>query len=51
MASRIRARRLLTEQGWLEHQELTHEGGIITTIAPKIPAIRIFPPFLIKLTT
>lgn len=34
MASRIRARRLLTEQGWLEHQELTHEGGIITAIAP-----------------
>ncbi|WP_421236356.1 N-acetylglucosamine-6-phosphate deacetylase [Aeromonas sp. 601039] len=34
MASRIRARRLLTEQGWLEHQELTHEGGIITAIDP-----------------
>lgn len=34
MASRIRARRLLTEQGWLEHQELAHEGGIITAIAP-----------------
>ncbi|WP_429058914.1 N-acetylglucosamine-6-phosphate deacetylase [Aeromonas jandaei] len=34
MASRIRARRLLTELGWLEHQELTHEGGIITAIAP-----------------
>ncbi|WP_368195967.1 N-acetylglucosamine-6-phosphate deacetylase [Aeromonas sp. R2-2] len=34
MTSRIRARRLLTEQGWLEHQELTHEGGIITAIAP-----------------
>ena len=37
MATRIRARRLLTEQGWLEHQVLTHEGGIITAIAP-IPA-------------
>ncbi|MGR6749817.1 N-acetylglucosamine-6-phosphate deacetylase [Aeromonas veronii] len=34
MASRIRARRLLTEKGWLEHQELTHEGGIITAIDP-----------------
>ncbi|MGL5335294.1 MAG: N-acetylglucosamine-6-phosphate deacetylase, partial [Enterovibrio sp.] len=34
MASRIRAHRLLTEQGWLEHQELTHEEGIITSITP-----------------
>ena len=34
MASRIRARRLLTERGWLENQEVTHEGGIITAIAP-----------------
>ena len=33
MASRIRARRLLTAQGWLEHQELTHQEGIITAIA------------------
>ncbi|HAU4969015.1 TPA: N-acetylglucosamine-6-phosphate deacetylase, partial [Aeromonas hydrophila] len=37
MAERIRARRLLTEQGWQEHQVLTHEGGVITAIDP-IPA-------------
>lgn len=37
MAERIRARRLLTEQGWLEHQVLTHEAGVITAIDP-IPA-------------
>ncbi len=37
MAERIRARRLLTEQGWREHQVLTHEGGVITAIDP-IPA-------------
>lgn len=34
MASRIRARYLLTEQGWLAHQQLTFEAGCITAIDP-----------------
>lgn len=34
MVAQIRARRLLTEQGWLEHQQLTFVDGIITAIDP-----------------
>lgn len=34
MSSIIRARRLLTEQGWREHQLLAHENGVITAIEP-----------------
>ncbi|MFQ2222137.1 N-acetylglucosamine-6-phosphate deacetylase [Aeromonas enteropelogenes] len=34
MASRIRVRYLLTEQGWLAHQQLTFEAGCITAIDP-----------------
>lgn len=34
MVAQIRARRLLTEQGWLEHQQLTFADGIITAIEP-----------------
>jgi hypothetical protein len=38
MSSIIRARRLLTEQGWREHQLLAHENGVITAIARFRPA-------------
>lgn len=34
MSRIIRARRLLTEQGWLDHHSLSHENGVITAIEP-----------------
>ncbi|ELW1646232.1 N-acetylglucosamine-6-phosphate deacetylase [Enterobacter oligotrophicus] len=37
MSQRLRARRLLTEQGWLEDHQLRIEDGVITAIEP-IPA-------------
>lgn len=37
MSQVLRARRLLTEQGWLEDHQLRMESGIITAIEP-IPA-------------
>lgn len=41
MTQVLRARRLLTEQGWLDDHQLRVEEGIITAIEPIAPGITV----------